>query len=172
MLRRILTLLLVMGLAALLVIPAAAQSYDFSMDKVVADVFWNADGTLSLDYLLTFTNSPGGHVIEFVDVGLPANAFNISDIQADFNGNPLQISSDFEGPSGYGVAVDMGPYAIPPGASGTLHVRVENIPRVLYTDENDSNYASAVFAPLYYQGSVISGNTDMTMTFHLPPGVQ
>src|SRR5512139_1190228 len=100
MLRRILTLLLVIGFAAMLVTPAAAQSYDFSMDKVVANVFWNADGTLSLDYLLTFTNRPGGHVIDFVDVGLPTNTFNLNDIQADFNGNPLQISSDFQGPSG------------------------------------------------------------------------
>ena len=172
MLRRILTLLLVLGIAALLVTPAAAQSYDFSMDKVVANVFWNADGTLSLDYLLTFTNSPGGHVIEFVDVGLPTNTFNINDIQADFNGNPLQISSDFQGPSGYGVAVDMGPYAIQPGETGTIHVRANNIPRVLYTDEDDSNYASAAFAPLYFQSDVIRGNTDMTVTFHLPPGVQ
>ncbi len=172
MLRRILTLLMVIGLAALLVIPAYAQSYSFSMDKVVANVFWNQDGTLSVDYVLTFTNRPGGHVIDFVDVGLPTNTFDINNIQADVNGNPLKVTSDFQGPSGYGVAVDMGPYAIQPGGTGTLHVRANNIPRVLYTDENDSTLASADFAPLYFQSNVISGNTDMTVTFHLPPGVQ
>jgi hypothetical protein len=172
MLRRISTVLLVLVFAALLVVPAAAQSYDFSMDKMDANVYWNADGTLSLDYVLTYTNQPGGHVIDFVDVGLPTNTFNINDIQADINGNPLKVTSDFQGPSGYGVAVDMGPYAIQPGKSGTIHVRANNIPRVLYTDDNDSNYASAAFAPLYYQGSVISGSTDMTVTFHLPPGIQ
>ncbi len=69
----------------------------FRMDKVVANVFWNADGTLSLDYLLTFTNQPGGHVIDFVDVGLPTNTFDIDDIQADINGNPLKIIQRFPG---------------------------------------------------------------------------
>src|SRR6186713_650071 len=136
MLRRFFTLFLVLGLAALLVTPAAAQSYDFSMDKVDANVYWNEDGTLSLDYLLTFTNQPGGHVIDFVDVGLPTNTFDINAVQADVNGNPLKISSDFQGPSGYGVAVEMGPYAIQPGGMGTLHVRADNIPGVLYNDDN------------------------------------
>jgi hypothetical protein len=172
MLRRIVTILMVIGLAALLVVPASAQSYDFTLDKVVANVFWNADGTLSLDYLLTFTNQPGGHVIDFVDVGLPTNTFDINSVRAEFNGNPLKISSDFQGPSGYGIAVEMGPDAIQPGGTGTIHVRADNIPGVLYTDDTDSNYASAAFAPLYYQGSVIRGSTDMTVTFHLPPGVQ
>jgi hypothetical protein len=163
---------MVIGLAALLVTPAAAQAYDFSMDKVDANVYWNDDGTLSVDYVLTYTNQPGGHVIDFVDVGLPTNTFDINNVRADFNGNPLKISSDFQGLSGYGVAVDMGSYAIQPGDSGTIHVRAENIPGVLYTDDNDNTYASAVFAPLYYQSDVISGGTDMTVTFHLPPGVQ
>jgi hypothetical protein len=172
MLRRLFTLFLVLGLAALLVTPAAAQSYDFSMDKVDANVYWNEDGTLSLDYLLTYTNQPGGHVIDFVDVGLPTNTFDINAVQADVNGNPLNISSDFQGPSGYGVAVEMGLYAIQPGGTGTIHVRADHIPGVLYTDDNDSNYASAAFAPLYYQGNVIRGDTDMTVTYHLPPGVQ
>ncbi len=142
------------------------------MDKVVANVYWNADGTMSLDYLLTFTNQPGGHVIEFVDVGMPTNTFDLNAVQAEINGSPLNVSSDFQGPSGYGFAVDMGSQAIQPGQTGTLHVRVENIPGVLYTDDNDSNYASATFVPLYYQSDVIRGNTDMTVTYHLPPGVQ
>lgn len=34
----------------------SAQSYYFSLDKEVVDVYWNADGTMSLDYHLTFTN--------------------------------------------------------------------------------------------------------------------
>jgi hypothetical protein len=172
MLRRIFIIILVLGLAALLVTPAAAQSYDFSMDKVDANVYWNADGTLTLDYLLTYTNQPGGHIIDFVDVGMPTNSFDLNSVQAEVNGNPLKISSDFQGPSGYGVAVDMGAYAIRPGETGTIHVRAVNIPRVLYNDDNDSNYASAVFAPLYYQSNVITGKTDMTVTYHLPPGVQ
>lgn len=149
-----------------------AQDYYFRLDKMVADVYWNSDGTMSLDYLLTFSNEPNGHPIEFVDVGMPVTSFDINSIQASINGNPLSISSDFEGPGGYGFAVEMGQYTIPPGQTGTVRVYVGRVTDVLYEDDDDPEYASAVFAPLYYQSSVITGSTDITVTYHLPPGVQ
>jgi hypothetical protein len=43
---------------------------------------------------------------------------------------------------------------------------------VLYVDSQDSNYASADFSPLYFGSAYVSGTTDMTVTFQLPPGVQ
>lgn len=149
-----------------------AQDYYFRLDKMVADVYWNSDGTMSLDYLLTFSNEPNGHPIEFVDVGMPVTSFDINSIQASINGNPLSISSDFEGPGGYGFAVEMGQYTIPPGQTGTVRVYVGRVTDVLYEDDDDPEYASAVFAPLYYRSSVITGSTDITVTYHLPPGVQ
>lgn len=168
--RRIITITLVVLVAALLTVPAAAQSYYFSMDTMVADVYWNSDGTMALDYQLTFTNQPGGHSIEFVDVGTPNDNFDFNSIRADINGNALSISRDFEGTGGSGFAVEMGGYAIPPGQTGTVHVFVGSVSDVLYKDGSD--YASAVFAPLYFQSNVITGNTDITVTYHLPPGVQ
>ena len=172
MLRRILITILVLLLAALLTVQAAAQSYFFSMDKEEVDVYWNSDGTMALDYMLTFTNQPGGHPIEFVDVGMPNDSFDFSSIQADINGNPLSVSRDFQGTGGSGFAVEMGPYAIPPGETGTVHVFVGSISDVLYNDEDDDQYASAVFAPLYFEDDVITGDTDITVTYHFPPGVQ
>jgi hypothetical protein len=77
-----------------------AQDYYFSMDRLVVDVYWNSDGTSSLEYLLTFTNQPGGHPIEFVDVGMPNRNFDFNSIEASINGNPLSISSDFQGIGG------------------------------------------------------------------------
>ena len=172
MLRRIITITLVILVAALLVVPVAAQDYFFSLDKMDVDVFWNSDGTMALDYLLTFTNQPGGHPIEFVDVGMPNTNFDFNTIRADINGNPLSVSRDFQGEGNAGFAVEMGPYAIPPGATGTVHVFVGSVSDVLYNDDQDSDYASAVFAPLYFLSSVITGSTDITVTYHLPPGVQ
>ena len=172
MLRRILITILVLLLAALLTVQAAAQSYFFSMDKEEVDVYWNSDGTMALDYMLTFTNQPGGHPIEFVDVGMPNDSFDFSSIQADINGNPLSVSRDFQGTGGSGFAVEMGPYAIPPGETGTVHVFVGSISDVLYNDEDDDQYASAVFAPLYFEDDVVTGDTDITVTYHFPPGVQ
>ncbi len=171
MLRRTLTIILVILIAAVLTLPAFAQSYFFSMDKMIVNVYWNEDGTQALDYLLTFTNQPGGHAIEFVDVGMPNGSFDFNSIQADIDGNPLSISSDFQG-SGDGFAVEMGSYAIPPGETGTVHVSVGRVSDVLYQDDDDAEYASAVFAPLYFESDVVTGNTDITVIYHLPPGVQ
>lgn len=170
--RRAITILLVFLLTALLAVPASAQSYFFSLDRLIADVFWNSDGTLAIDYQLTFTNQPGGHPIEFVDVGLPNGNFDFNSIRAEVNGNPLSITRDFQGSGSDGVAVEMGPYAIPPGATETVHIFVGSVSDVLYNDDEDADYASAVFSPLYFQDDVITGNTDITVTYHLPPGVQ
>jgi hypothetical protein len=170
MLRRIITITLVILVAAILVIPAAAQDYFFSLDKMDVNVFWNSDGTMALDYLLTFSNQPGGHAIEFVDVGLPNTNFDFNSIRADIDGNPLSISRDFQGDGSAGVAVEMGQYVIAPGETGTVHVFVGSVSDVLYND--GSEYVSAEFAPLYFLNDVITGSTDITVTYHLPPGVQ
>jgi hypothetical protein len=42
---------------------------------------------------------------------------------------------------------------------------------VLYPDDKDSKYASAVFSPTWFDSSFVHGSTDLTVTFHLPPGV-
>src|SRR6266511_3645927 len=135
MLRRLITIFLVLVTAALLTIPAFAQSYYFSLDKEIVNVYWNSDGTVALDYLLTFTNQPGGHVIEFVDVGMPNGNFDFNTIRADRDGNPLTISSDFQG-TGTGFAVEMNQYAIQPAETGTVQVFVGSVSKVLHKDSS------------------------------------
>ena len=168
--QKIFAICLVFLLTFGLVTGVSAQSYFFNLDREVVNVFWNEDGTLALDYQFTFTNSPGGHVIDFVDVGVPTGQF--SDVSADVNGNPLTISSDFQGQGGSGFSVDMGGYAIQPGQSGTVHVVVGKVENVLYKDDNDEAYASAVFTPNWFGSEFVSGVTDLTVTYHMPPGVQ
>jgi hypothetical protein len=168
--QKIFAIFLVFLLTFGLVTGVSAQSYFFNLDQEVVNVFWNEDGTLALDYQFTFTNSPGGHVIDFVDVGVPTGQF--SDVSADVNGNPLTISSDFQGQGGSGFSVDMGAYAIQPGQSGTVHVVVGKVENVLYKDDNDEAYASAVFTPNWFGSEFVSGVTDLTVTYHMPPGVQ
>ena len=124
--RRLLTIALVLIMAFSFTTSALAQSYSFSLDKEVVNVYWNADGTMSLDYLFTFTNQPGAHAIDFVDVGLPNNSYIYNTITADVNGSPVAISTDYQG-SGSGVAVDMGSHAIQPGQTGSVHVFVGQI---------------------------------------------
>jgi hypothetical protein len=42
---------------------------------------------------------------------------------------------------------------------------------VLYTDDDDENYASAVFSTSWIESSLVHGKTDLTVIYHLPPGV-
>jgi len=176
--RRLVSLVLLLGLLLALPARAAAKSdYSFSLDKEVVQVYWNADGTESLDYNLTFTCSPNGHTIDYVDMGMPNHHFDISTVSADVTADmetayPVPVStSDYQG-SGAGFAVQM-VMPIYAGESGSLHVSVGRISQVLYKDSSDpTTYASADFAPNYFGSSYVYGNTDLTVTFHLPPGVQ
>jgi hypothetical protein len=153
-----------------LVTSVFAQSYSFSLDKEVVNVYINADGTYAIDYLFTFTNSPGGHAIDFVDVGMPNGNYDNS--SADVDGNAVTISSDYQGEGSFGFSVDMGAYAIQPGQTGTVHVNVARVGQVLHPDDKDTNYASAVFSPTWFGSQYVNGTTDLTVTVHLPPGVK
>ena len=166
--RRILVFILTLLLVFTLTTNVNAQSYSFVVSNEVVQVYWNSDGTISLDYQLTFQNDSGAHVIDFVDLGLPNGNYDYNSITADIGGNPLNISTDFQG-SGSGVAIDMGGYAIQPGQSGTVHVVVGSISNMFFPDTADKTLASGEFSPAYW--STARGNTTLTVIFHLPPGL-
>jgi hypothetical protein len=153
---------------------ALAQSYYFSVPKEVVNVYWNEDGTASVDYVFEFNNSDGGSAIEYVDVGVKNRNFNVNNIIADVNGNSISnfSTSDFQGIGGSGVAVGLGSHSIKPGKTGAVHVLIDKISQVLYPDSQDANYASAIYAPSYFGSQYVHGATDLTVTFHLPPGVK
>ena len=159
----------------LLLIPTTAlgQNYLFSLDKLDVHVFIDEDGTYAIDYILVFTNNPSASPIDYVDLGLPNSNFDINRIQAEVNGQPINFISkgDYQG-TGTGVALGLEGNAIQPGQTGEVHVLVEGVRGVLYPDDMNEDYASALFAPVYFGSQFIQGNTDMSVTFHLPPGVQ
>ncbi len=168
---RLLAALMVIFSMFMMVSGAAAQgSYSFQMNREVVNVSWNQDGTEEVDYVFSFINDPNGHPIDFVDVGMPNG--NYSQVSADANGSSLNISSDYQGQGGYGCAVEMGSQTIQPGQSGTLHVHVGKITGVLYNDSQDPNtHASGVFSPTWFGSQYVHGDTDLSVIFHLPPGV-
>jgi hypothetical protein len=168
--RRILTLLLTILLIFGLTTNVSAQDYSFVLSNEIVHVYWNDNGTVSLDYLLTFKNDPGAHVIDFVDLGLPNGSYDFGSIKADIGGKSLNISSDFQEDGPYGVAIDMGAYAIQPGQSGTVHISVGRIDNVFYPDDNDQTLTSGNFSPAYW--TTAHGNTNLIVTFHLPNGVK
>lgn len=167
--RRILVLVITILLLFSLTTTANAQDYSFVLSNEVIHVYWNNDGTVSIDYLLTFQNDEGAHIIDFIDLGLPNGDYDFYSITADFGGNPLTVSSDFQGSGGYGIAVEMGGYAIQPGQSGTVHVTIGSISSMFYPDTGDDTLASGEFAPAYWDTA--HGITALTVVFHLPPGL-
>ena len=172
--RRLISILLIFTILFLISSPATAQSYLFQLPTETVDAYWNSDGTLTLDYTLVFINDPSGHIIDYVDLGLPNSNYSDSNITASVNGNQVYdiSTSGFQGQGSEGVAIGLGQYSIQPGLTGTLHVQIEKISGVLYIDSQDNNYASAVLKTHYFIPSIVTGNTDLTVTFHLPPGVK
>lgn len=172
--KRLLSIILIFNLLLLIVSPASAQAYYFELPKFTTDAYWESDGTLTLDYVYSFDNSPSGHVIDFVDVGMPNSNYSDDNITAFVNGNQVFhiSSSEFQGSGTVGFAVGLGQYAIQPGSTGTVQVHIEKISGVLYKDSEDSNYVSAVLYPAYFESDIISGSTDYIVTYHFPPGVK
>jgi hypothetical protein len=172
--RRLGSILVIFAIFLLITTPVLAQSYSFKVPKETIDAYWNSDGTLELVYVFDFVNNPSGHMIDYIDLGLPNSNYSDNNITASVNGNPVYdiSSSGYQGQGSSGVAIGLGQYAIQPGVSGTVQAQVNSISGVLYPDSQDSNYASAVFGTTYFDPSFVTGNTDLTVTFHLPPGVQ
>ncbi len=174
--RRILYLTLLLALLLLplggLVPAAGAQDYYFSMDRLVADLWIDADGTVRMEYWVTFTGDPGAHPIDVVDVGMPPRAkYDIAAITGDVDGRPIDhIGTDYQG-SGQGVSVWLDGATIAPGRTGTLHLVFPSIGGLIY-EADDRDYAGLEFSPFYFQSNVVHGTTDMAVRFHLPPGVQ
>jgi hypothetical protein len=173
MLRKILTSLLILYVALILPASALAQSsYSFGVPLESVDVYWNSDGTEALQYAFTFVNQSGAHPIDYVDVGMPNSNFDMNTVTADVNGHNVSVDqSQYQG-NGSGFSVVMGDQTIQPGVSGVVHVNVGSITGVLYPDSSDNTYASGDFAPTYFDSQYVVGNTDLKVTFHLPPGVQ
>jgi hypothetical protein len=162
-------------LLLLLSIPssALAQTYYFQLEDNIVHVYLNEDGSMSLDYTLVFYNDSSASPIDFVDLGLPNYNFDQNTIVAEIDGKPIDYisSSEFQG-NGSGVAIALGNNAIRPGQRGTLRVIVPTVRNVLFQDDDDETYASAVFAPVWFGSSYVFGDTNIEVTFHLPPGVQ
>jgi hypothetical protein len=165
------TLIILALLSLTFPLTALAQTYHYSLPQQFIDVYWNEDGTSSIDYVFIFVNDPDGPTMEFVDVGVPNSNYDLNSVVAYANGIELDDieSSPYVIP---GVAVGLGASSIAPGATGEVRVFIGRVRDVLYPDDDDATYTSAVFIPNFFEEGTISGSTDTILTYHLPPGVQ
>ncbi|MDD5371618.1 MAG: hypothetical protein PHQ40_21265 [Anaerolineaceae bacterium] len=171
----LITLLLLTGLVSGI---ALAQTYSFSLDREVVNAYYNAEGTLSLDYIFDFSNDAGASAIDFVDVGLPFRSYDLGSVKADVDGKAITDISKADPQNlqggGAGVTLALHGNAIAPGTSGRVHLYIGTINRVAfpYTENNVKDYASINFSPNWFGSSFVHGKTDMTVSIHLPPGIK
>ncbi len=153
--------------------PVIAQTYRFQLRREVVNVYINSDGTLDLEYILDFVNDASADPIDFVDIGLPNENYDINKIQATINGQPIR-NIERSPYVTYGVALGLDNNAIPPGKTGRVHVVIKGITGMLYedTEEGTEKYASFQLTPNYFGSEYVYGNTDLTLTIFLPPGLQ
>ena len=161
--KRFLTSVFLLVLLLAFPISALAQTYYFSLDQEIVHVFWEEDGTQTLDYVFVFSNSPSASPIDFVDVGFPNDNYSLSNVSAEVDGHPI-LNIENSPYVSSGVALGLGSNAIKPGQTGNIHVKVTNIRGVLYTDTDDSSYTSAVFSPTWFGSEYVYGSTDLQVT--------
>ena len=75
--RRLTVLFILLLLMAFITTSVGAQDYSFSVPKMDVHVFLNEDGTIGVEYLIVFQNDSGGHVIDFVDIGMPNGGYEL-----------------------------------------------------------------------------------------------
>ena len=174
-LRRIIRVVLVLWvLIALSFQPVLAQTYLFSVLESTADVFVNEDGSVAIDYTYLFQNDRGADPIDIIDIGMPTTSYDLGSVSATIDGQPVQriARSEYVDP---GVEIHLGQYEIQPGETGELRVSIGRVERILFTTnetETDEPYASFQFQPNFFGSEFVTGQTRMTVTLHLPVGLE
>lgn len=172
--KRIGFILLVLVVLLAAAAPVLAQNLKFSVEREEVNLIVNDDGTVTITYLYTFVNSAGGSPIDYVDVGVPTTSYSLSSVQAQIDGQPVASieESPYVKP---GVAIGLGSRTIPPGGRGTLQVIIPNVQNMIYKTNKVQDvqvpYASFQFSPNSFGSEYVQGNTDVSVTLHLPTGL-
>lgn len=172
-LRLFLLWLIIAMMLGLSIQPVQAQNLSFEVPKQEVVVFVNSDGSISLDYTITFKNLPARDAIDIIDIGLPNSNYDLKSISAEINGKPATLirPSEYVSP---GVEIHLGGNAIQAGQTGTLHVYVGKVERVLgkSTLQEAEEYASIVITPNYFSRDFTRGTTEYFFTIVLPAGLK
>ena len=167
--RAFFTLALIFTLSLFSPLISHAQDYSFSVPANHSNVIINKDGSIGIEYSITFTCDLGAHPIDIVDIGLPNESYDIGAAEAWINNVPVYeiYKSEY---IDIGVEVHLGENIIWPGETGTLRFRIDN-PKMVYHDDDRDDYASVEFSPTWYGSLYAHGVTDLSVSIHFPPGV-
>jgi len=157
-------ILLLLAVAAV----SSGQSYNFSIPDFSCTVEVNPDRSLNISYEIMFSCTPGFHPVDIVDIGFPSGDFFLSDIEAGID-NQTITAIYYSSYIDNGVEVHLGQYSIGPGESG--YFRCTGAVRdMVFLDTEEDNYASMEFSPTWFDGGLLSGQSDFTLTVIFPPG--
>ena len=152
--------------------PALAQTYYFWVDQSTVDLYVNADGTVTILYTYVFRNDPGADAMDAIDIGVPTTSYDLASVSGTVNGQ--KITSIEESPYVKpGIALNLGNLRIAPGKSGEVKARIGTVRNMIFkaSSQESEPYASFQFTPNYFGSEFVKGKTDMTVTLHLPPGL-
>ncbi len=164
----LIALLLVLSMAQ----PVLAQDYRFQVPEEQVNVTLESDGTVTLEYFYQFKNAEDGHIIDYVDIGMPGNSdYSLSNVTATIDDQPITdiTSSQYVD----GIALGLGGNSIPSGGSGVVYMKVTGIGNLFYyaSEKETEKFASFNFEPNYFGSDYVSGSTKMTVNLILPPGL-
>lgn len=164
---------MLLALALALIVQPVLADYYFAIPQETIDVTVNSDGTVTLDYLYVFENQAGASPIQYVDIGMPTSSYDLNQISGSVNGQPVAVEKSTETK---GIALNLGDLAIQPGQRGEVRAHIPGIQRMLFkADAQKINkqeaYGSFQFEPSFFGSEYVTGQTDMTVTLHLPAGM-
>lgn len=156
------------GLALALSLPALAQDYSFSVPEMLLEVTPNRDASVTMKYTIVFHCNPGAHPIDVVDMGLPHEDYDISNMSASINGTPLsgiKRSTYID----IGVEVPITP-PIAPGDTGTFRFEA-TLPNLVYQDTTNPELASLRITPTWWGSQYVTDTTRLGIVVYLPDSV-
>ena len=153
--------------------PVYAQDYRFQVPDQAVVVSINNDGSINIDYTMTFLNDNGAHAIDIVDIGLPNYNYELRNITAEVDGVSITkiTNSDIVSP---GISLYLQSNEIPAGGTGKVHAYITSVTSVIYpgTQTESEDYASLKFSPNWYDSQYCHGATNYQFTFLLPTGIK
>ncbi|MHC1771210.1 MAG: hypothetical protein AB9907_05630 [Flexilinea sp.] len=155
----------------------SAADYSFAVPKDLVIFAIDSDGKASVSYEFTIENYGKG--LDYIDIALPSNNFDLTGVQATIDGTPVDsgnLSRVDYNETGllYGVTIDNTRNPIPSGQSADIYIEILQIRDLLYkvTDSSKSeDYVSFQYQPSYFSSDFTRGKTDFTIRLVLPTGL-
>ena len=161
--------LIIAMLAISLCTVAGAQNYSFSVPEMEMHNYVQLDGSVLIEYKITFQCNDGADPIDIVDIGMPNYNYDISNMTAGLNGVNLSTISNSEYVKP-GVEVPLDP-AIGPGETGVFEISF-TIPEMVYQDTTDAEYASYQITPTWFDGQFLTGTTKLAVVVYLTKNIE